>query len=101
QKTNCESCYNKKKLVMEVTENKIIASKLDELKTLPKDYQPNLDSKWALLEASLSGKDKGKQRAAIWMRSAAAVIIFGLVGFWIQSEYKVNDLADTKTKDAI
>lgn len=82
---------------MEATENKIIVTKLEELSTLPKDYQPNLDSKWALLEASLSGKDKGKQRMLFWMRAAAAMIILGLAGVWMQSEIKVKDLADTKT----
>ena len=86
---------------MEATENKKIASKLEELKTLPKDYQPNLDSKWALLEASLSGKDKGKQRIVVWIRAAAALIIFGLLGFWMQSEYQVNNIADAKTNEVM
>jgi hypothetical protein len=84
---------------MEATENKIIVSKLEELTTLPDDYQPNLDSKWALLEASLSGKDKNKQRILFWMRAAAALIILGLAGMWMQSENRVKVLADTKTNN--
>jgi len=83
---------------MEATENKIITSKLNELKTLPKDYQPNLDSKWALLEASLAPNTTDKKRGMFWMRSAAAVLLIGLLGFWIRAEYKVKTIGNIETQ---
>jgi hypothetical protein len=60
---------------MEITDNKRIAARLDELDTLPAGYTPNLDSKWELLEASLDGQRKTKRRALVWVRAAAALLL--------------------------
>jgi len=82
---------------MNDSESEIIASKLAELNVLPNDYQPNLDSKWALLEATLDVKDNEKKRGVFWMRSAAALLLFGLFGFWMLSPYQVKTTVQNNT----
>jgi len=86
---------------MENLENKIIASKLEELNTLPQDYQPNLDSKWALIESSLDAGSEEKKRLFVWMPAAASVLIFSFFGVLFFLGDKTKPIAFDKQQDNI
>lgn len=61
--------------------DKAISEKLGELDTLPHGYEPNLDSKWELLEASMSKcKDSSKRLVYTWMSIAASLLIIFSLG---------------------
>ena len=64
-------------------EDNIIAGKLAELNTLPEGYEPNLDSKWALLEAGINKRDTVDKRFMyLWMSIAASLFIVCVLGIW-------------------
>jgi hypothetical protein len=66
---------------MEDMENKLVASKLSELDTLPEGYKPNLNSKWELLEASMEGGRRKRIVMYRWMQAAAVITGIILLGY--------------------
>jgi hypothetical protein len=73
---------------MNKPENKIIADKLDSLDTLPEGYQPNINSKWALLEESMNEqRAAGSRMNRRWMNVAASFLFFlGTISLWMYME---------------
>jgi len=66
---------------MKNIEDKAISEKLGGLDTLPQGYEPNLDSKWELLEASMSKrKDFSKRLVYVWISIAASLLILCSLG---------------------
>ncbi len=62
-------------------DDKAIAKKLATLNTLPEGYEPNLQSKWELLEGSMNrGKNSTKRIVYVWMSIAASFFIVLLLG---------------------
>ncbi len=74
---------------MENKANTHIAQQLEELDTLPAGYQPNLDSKWALLESALekpvviTGRFVFIKRLSI----AASLLLLAGIGWWMNLKY--------------
>jgi hypothetical protein len=65
-------------------ENKEIADKLDSLEGLPEGYEPNINSKWALVEEVLDEQKKTKRPGFIWMSIAAGLLLLiSVSGVWI------------------
>jgi hypothetical protein len=70
---------------MEMHSNNIIKQKIDSINSLPQNYEPNLESKWELLEASLeSNKPKP---IVFWFNrigsAAAILLLLGGIGIYI------------------
>jgi hypothetical protein len=78
---------------MEDMENKLIASKLGELDTLPEGYKPNLDSKWELIEASMEGERKNR---FLIYRAAAIITGIILLGYLFMPHLSVRPSAQIK-----
>lgn len=85
---------------MENSDNRSIAAKLEELDTLPAGYQPNLDSKWTLLEASLEGQNKTKRAIVLWTRAAAVLIIFTLAILLLMPHAQPKQMTIARVKPA-
>ena len=67
----------------EQRENELIRHKIESLTQLPTGYQPDLNSKWDLLEAALPlSEQKPKRRFFIWRVAAAIVIPIAAVLIW-------------------
>lgn len=60
-------------------EDKIIKQKIDSLEKLPEGYEPNLESKWNLIETGLNEGNK-KKVAIIWYRIAIAAMLLMIGG---------------------
>lgn len=60
---------------MENSDIKMIREKLTSLDTFPAGYEPNLDSKWSLLEASIGGESKTSIGGYIWLKAAAVLLL--------------------------
>jgi len=58
-------------------EDNLIREKLEGLHALPENYRPNLDSKWDLLEASLKGRSRSRQRLFRWVAALTGVFLLG------------------------
>lgn len=62
----------------------IFKQKIDSINSLPSNYEPNLESKWELLEASL--KPNKKKPFIYWFNKigavAAVVLLFGAIGIY-------------------
>ncbi len=73
----------------------IIAEKLNELNSLPESYQPNIDSKWQIIEESLN--ESGKERKFYFRNliriAAIFLIVFISVAIWMmnKTERKSNE----------
>jgi hypothetical protein len=84
---------------MEMHSNKIIKQKIDSVNSLPQNYEPNLESKWELLEASLkSNKSKPFIFGFNRIGSAAAVLLlFGGIGIYVIRVIKPANLKKPAT----
>ena len=85
---------------MEMLEDKIIKQKLDSLEKLPEGYEPNLESKWNLIETGLDEGNK-KKVAIIWYRIAIAAMLLMIGGgslMLIKPVTKVQKEVDTRNK---
>src|SRR4051812_47313967 len=61
---------------MKMQDDKVIADKLESLDVLPKGYQPNINSKWALLEEAMDERTlAGTRINKKWLRIAACLLI--------------------------
>lgn len=58
--------------------DKSVREKLNQLTGLPEGYTPNLQSKWALLEASLEAEQHSKRRGFWMLRAAAVLFLFSV-----------------------
>lgn len=63
---------------MDRSEDKIISEKIGSVDTLPEGYEPNLESKWSVLETGLNKQQK-KGFVISWPRIAAAAVLL-LIG---------------------
>jgi hypothetical protein len=85
---------------MEMHSNNIIKQKIDSINSLPQNYEPNLESKWELLEASLeSNKPKP---IVFWFNrigSAAAILLLlgGIGGIYVIRVIKPANLKKPAT----
>jgi hypothetical protein len=84
---------------MEMHSNNIIKQKIDSINSLPQNYEPNLESKWELLEASLkSNKSKPFIFGFNRIGSAAAVLLlFGGIGIYVIKVIKPANLKKPAT----
>lgn len=80
---------------MEDMENKLIASKLSELDTLPEGYKPNLNSKWELIEASMEGERKNR---FVMYRVAAVITGIILLGYLFMPRLNVQPATQSKVQ---
>ena len=86
---------------MDMLDNHNIRTKLSTLNSLPKGYTPNLESKWSMLEAGLSGQTK---RNTLWkpVRVAAMLLLLGGASLLIPLiKQKPIITADTKYKHSL
>jgi hypothetical protein len=84
---------------MEMHSNNIIKQKIDSINSLPQNYEPNLESKWELLEASLeSNKPKP---IVFWFNrigsAAAILLLFGGIGIYVIKVVKPTNLKKPAT----
>lgn len=84
---------------MEMHSNNIIKQKIDSINSLPPNYEPNLESKWELLEASLeSNKPKP---FVFWFNRigslAAVLLLFGGIGIYVIKVIKPASLKKPTT----
>ena len=84
---------------MEMHSNNIIKQKIDSVNSLPQNYEPNLESKWELLEASLeSNKPKP---FVFWFNrigsAAAILLLLGGIGIYVIKVIKPTNSKKTAT----
>jgi hypothetical protein len=60
---------------MEILEDKIIRQKINSLDSFPDGYEPNLESKWNVIEAGLDERNK-KKMIISWYRIVVAAMLF-------------------------
>jgi hypothetical protein len=72
----------------------IVKQKIDSINSLPPNYEPNLESKWELLEASL--KPNKKKPFIFWFNRigavAAVLLFFGGIGLFSIKVMKTTDV---------
>ncbi len=77
----------------------IIKQKIDSINSLPSNYEPNLESKWELLEASL--KPNKKKPFIFWFNRIGAVaavfLLFGAIGMYGVKLLKPTDIKKPTT----
>jgi uncharacterized membrane protein len=79
---------------MKNTHDKAICEKLAGLNSLPPGYEPNLDSKWKLLEtAMLKRKDSYKRPVYIWMSIAASFLVICSLGIGVYFNQDKKNIA--------
>ncbi|MEO6904381.1 MAG: hypothetical protein ABI315_14675 [Bacteroidia bacterium] len=95
---------------MKNKENKQIAEKLDSLNSLPEGYQPDIDSKWALLEDAMEEKAIIGWRIHLrWLAVAASILLISTLAMWLDGKHheikqaivKNNFTAKSITKQSI
>ncbi len=84
---------------MEQQDDKIIRDKLNTLDTLDAGYEPNLESKWSVLEAGLKKEEKGRRIVLLHRIAIAAAILILGTGAWLL--LKVNSVNNEENKFAV
>lgn len=76
---------------MQHLDKNMLQEKLESLDQLPAGYQPDLNSKWNLLETALDGKTekKSKKFIILWSVAASLLLLLGLA-YYIASEQKFH-----------
>lgn len=80
-------------------DDKLIKQKIDSVVDLPKNYEPNLETKWDLLATSLEQQKNQKKVFVLWTRIAAAasvVLISGILMLLFQSTYNKTNITTQK-----
>jgi hypothetical protein len=84
---------------MEMHSNNIIKQKIDSINNLPQNYEPNLESKWELLEAGL--KSNKPKPFVFWFNRigsvAAILLLFGGIGIYVIKVVKPTNLKNPAT----
>lgn len=84
---------------MEMHSNNIIKQKIDSINSLPQNYEPNLESKWELLEAGL--KSNKPKLFVFWFNrigsAAAILLLFGGIGIYVIKVVKPTNLKKPAT----
>lgn len=85
---------------MQHLDKNMLQEKLESLDQLPSDYQPDLNSKWNLLETALDGTTEKKKKKLIVRLSVAASIAL-LIGFtyYIISELKYQAVPQSQISE--
>ena len=87
---------------MQHLDKNMLQEKLESLDQLPAGYQPDLNSKWNLLETALDGKTekKSKKFIILWSVAASLLLLLGLA-YYIASEQKFHPVIKSQISEQI
>lgn len=85
---------------MQHLDKNMLQEKLESLDQLPAGYQPDLNSKWNLLETALDGNTEKKRKKFIirWSVAASLLLLLGLA-YYIASEQKFHPVVKSQISE--